>query len=165
MNVAAMLFPKTTVKNDRIALCIFMAGFFAASHSVAQIATMEIGMPYSGPKEKALYIKEATITLLPANKHQLFFFDGAEVGNQPIMWRSMDSTHAILLRKKMEVAKLPKSFSKNAHQLHVIIKPDAESTYEDMKIIVDALEKLKIKFWMFDDITAEELKAIQEIVK
>ncbi len=135
--------------------------FFMITTTLAKAKLMDINMPtYEGPPTE--WIDTSTITLIPVKEHQVVYYNGALKSEQQLKKLPLTGIRDILMCKKKEVANLPASFSKQAHMLHVLIKPNADCKYEDLVRLLDELLISDLKIYAITDITAEEKECIRK---
>lgn len=131
--------------------------FFMLTTTMAQPKAMELNMPNNTPTtEPCVFAEEATITLIPSKDHTLHYYNGLLKSPADMHTTGMNKARDIILKKKGEVAALPATFSANAHQLHVLIKPDNTCKYEDVVALLDEMNINDIKYYAIVDVTAEE---------
>lgn len=136
--------------------------FFMYTTTLAQPKAMEINMPYKN-KDKAVpvtcYVAESTITVIPTHGHKVIYYNGTLKDGKSLAVTGFQATHGlrdVLINKEKEAAALPASFSLQAHQLHVIIKPDSDCTYDDVVQIFDEMNINNVPYYAMTDITPEE---------
>ncbi len=137
--------------------------FFMFTTSLAQQRSMELKMPVPPAMVDVpqAYPDEAVITLLPANNHRVYYYEGALKSPAQMKNCSIGETRQILQRKMREVAALPATYSKQAHEIHVLLKPNADSKYNDLVNLLDEMLILKIEYYCIVDITPEEKLMLQ----
>ena len=135
--------------------------FFMYTTTLAQPKAMEINMPdkTDHAPNKMAYVEESTITVIPTHSHKVICYNGTLKNGQSLFSTGFEATHGlrdILINKAKEAAALPAKFSLQAHQLHVIIKPDSDCTYDDVVQIFDEMNILNVPYYAMTDITPEE---------
>ena len=132
--------------------------FFMFTTTLANPKALQITMPDSvdHPETPTPYIAEATITLIPVSGHKVVYYNGALESKDQLKTESMTGIRSVLLDKKNAVAALPATFSKEAHKLHVLIKPDVSSSYADLVSILDEMTIEDVPYYAIVDITTEE---------
>ncbi|XZF14400.1 ExbD/TolR family protein [Chitinophagaceae bacterium MMS25-I14] len=137
-------------------LGFLLISFFMYTTTMAHPKAMEIDMPFISEKKTA-FTEESTITLIPAKDHKVLYYPGtldeSKVGTTDF---KNDDLRKILLAAQKRAAALPARFSKEAHLLHVIIKPAENSTYDDMVKTVDEMEIPDVHYYAIADLTADE---------
>ena len=68
----------------------------------------------------------------------------------------MDGLQKIILNKKAAAGQLPPGFSAQAHKLHVLIKPNDDSRYDDLVAVLDEMNIADVPYFAIVDITPEE---------
>lgn len=132
--------------------------FFMFTTTLANPKALQITMPDSidSTDRPTPYIAEATVTLIPISGHKVVYHNGALASKEQIKTVPMVGIRHVLLDKKIAVAALPATFSKEAHKLHVLIKPDASSSYADLVSILDEMTIGDVPYYAITDLTADE---------
>jgi len=132
--------------------------FFMFTTTLATPKALQITMPDSvdKPETPTPYIAEGTITLIPVSGHKVAYYNGALESKEQIKTAPMTAIRSVLLNKKNAVAALPPKFSKEAHKLHVLIKPDASSSYADLVSMLDEMTIGDVPYYAITDLTADE---------
>jgi biopolymer transport protein ExbD len=141
--------------------------FFMYTTTMAKPKVMELQMPYV-PHEHVDSSKipaESTLILLPTSGHRVAYYRGAELADESLAACSFAGNNS--LRKLIEeetkrVTSLPATFSKEAHKLHVLIKPDTSSAYEDMVSSLDEMAIAEVPYYTIMHIGVDEQSAIQK---
>jgi len=133
--------------------------FFMFTTTLAQHKVMDIKMPTNEhPEPPMAYTEESTITLIPVAGHRIAYYGGSTI--PPTMKATtFKDVRSVLLQKQKDAAALPASYSAQAHQLHVIIKPEQHSVYSDMVTVLDEMAILSIPYYVIADITPDEAAA------
>lgn len=137
--------------------------FFMFTTTLAQNKALELNMPAPQPVNEPpmAFPEEATMTLIPTAHHGLSYYEGALKDARQIKTTNLRDLRSVLQHKQQLVANLPAKFSANAHQLHVLIKPDDSSQYSDLVAIVDEMLINKIGQYAIVDITEEEARMVR----
>ncbi len=136
--------------------------FFMLTTTMARPNSMEINMPTDEPTdEPTTFISEATVTFIPTKDHTLSYYFGALGDNSKMQYTSMQKAREIIQRKKSQVAALPDNFSKNAHLLHVIIKPSNSCKYEDVVSLLDEMNINDVRYYAIADLNEAETALIK----
>lgn len=135
--------------------------FFMYTTTLAQPKAMEIDMPDSKDyaPDPTKYVAESTVTVIPTHSHKVIYYNGTLKDGQSLAVTGFQAAHGlrdILINKEKEAAALPAKFSLQAHQLHVIIKPDSDCTYDDVVRIFDEMNINNVPYYAMTDITPEE---------
>jgi biopolymer transport protein ExbD len=133
--------------------------FFIYTTTIARPNAMVINMPVEGPPGKIP--EESTITIIPVKGHNLVYYEGNLNGGEHLKHCSVNDIRTVLLNKKNQVKALPASFSKAAHKVYVLIKPNDDSQYGDMVQLLDEMNITDIDNYMLLSVTPEE-KALLE---
>jgi len=137
--------------------------FFMYTTTLANAKRMEINMPDKGKvDDPTVFVAEATITVMPTKNHKVIYYYGALSSVEDLKETTANNILSVLLAKKGEVARLPASFSADAHKLHVIIKPREDCKYEDVVQMLDDMIIADVKTYVLTDITKEEDQWIKE---
>lgn len=141
-------------------LGFLLIAFFMYTTSMAKPKTMQVNMPVPGGH--TAFCEECTVTLIPAQNHKIIFYKGAlQDSTQSIVSSFInDSLRSLLIKEQQSVKALPASFSAEAHNLHVIIKPDDACTYEDIVHLLDEMSILDIKYYAMTDISAADKELV-----
>jgi len=132
--------------------------FFMYTTTLAKNKLMEINRPSGNVAHPTVYPEESTVTLIPVGFHKIIYYPGTLYKTE---WRQIgysgnSSVRNILMAKEKQVAGLPNTLSAQAHQLHVVIKPDSDCSYSDIVALLDEMHILDIQYYALTDITAEE---------
>jgi len=142
-------------------LGFLLISFFMYTTTMAKPKTMQVDMPIpEGPHMP--FCEECSITLIPAKNHRVVYYKGALEHPEKLGVTGFENTglRAELAREQRQVKALPASFSKDAHELHVIIRPNDDCTYEDLVKILDEMSILDIRYYAIADITAAEKELV-----
>ncbi len=145
--------------------------FFIFTTTLAKPMTMEINMPN---KEKIdekdqTKVKESTaMTVLLSKDHRVYYYEGlATDPNVPpdlkvTGFRAKDGIRDAIIAKKAKVAQLQQSGALGPKdQATILIKPDNNSTYEDMVNILDEMSINDVRVYAIIDITPVDQEFIQ----
>lgn len=118
--------------------------FFMYTTTMAKPKVMSLQMPYdNGEKvEGTAYPEESTVTIIPVAAHRIVWYSGNPQHPQSVARCGFDGKASLrerIIAAQKDAASLPANLSKEAHQLHIIIKPDVSSTYEDLVHILDEM--------------------------
>jgi len=136
--------------------------FFMYTTTLARPKAMELYMPY---KDKPVdlpttaYTEESTITVIPTHSHKVIYYNGTLRDGESLAATGFEATRGlrdILINKAKAAAALSASYSLQAHELHVIIKPDSDCTYDDVVRIFDEMNIEEVPYYAMTDITPEE---------
>jgi biopolymer transport protein ExbD len=138
-------------------LGFLLIAFFMYTTTMAKPNAMEVNMPVTSEK-KTPFCEECTVTLMPTRDHKLVYYKGALDHPEKTAVTNFEANglRAALIHAQQQVKALPARFSKDAHELHVIIKPNDDCTYEDVVKVLDEMSILDIKYYAMTDITAAE---------
>jgi len=130
--------------------------FFIYTTSIAEPRMMDINMPYKPATEGTAYVDTATITIIPTKNHLFATYTGAyKEGMQFKTYNSIE-LRTLIMNKQAALRKLPTTFSAQAHQLHVIIKPNDDCEYQDVVALLDEMAINGVPYYAIADITTDE---------
>jgi hypothetical protein len=137
--------------------------FFMFTTTLSKPKTMQINMPTDEKVEEKdrTKIKASTVvTVLLSKEHRIYYYEGiGDDATKPpdvkvTYFRSKDGIRDVIINKKKAVADMVRSGQLGAKdQATIIIKPDANSTYEDMVNILDEMNINDVRIYAIVDIT------------
>ena len=146
--------------------------FFMFTTTLAKPKTMEINMPNTEKIEKKdqTKVKESVaFTVLLSKDHRIYYYEGlASDPTKPpelkvTYFRPKDGIRDAIIDKKKRIEEQrqsdPTLTAKD--QLTVLIKPDANSTYEDLVNILDEMSINDVRIYAIVDITPVDKEFIQ----
>ena len=141
--------------------------FFMYTTTLAQPRVLELQMPYVAPaaSKPTAIPAEAALVLLPAAGHRIVYYNGLQNIDDSLAWCSFEGDNTLRKLLQQELARvkaLPSSFSKEAHKLHVLVKPDTSAAYEDIVNILDEMVIADVPYHMILRITPEEQSALKK---
>jgi len=137
--------------------------FFMFTTTLAKPKTMEINMPN---KEKIdekdqTKVKESTaMTILLSKEHRVYYYEG--IGSDPTKppelkvtyFKAKDGIRDAIIAKQQKVEELKRSGELGAKdQATILIKPDDNSTYDDLVNILDEMSINDVRVYAIVDIT------------
>lgn len=138
--------------------------FFMLTTTLNKPKTMEINMPYKDDLEKIeeeTKIKESTaLTVLLSKKHRIYYYEG--MATDPEMppdvkitgFKPEKGIRDVIIKKMKDVEDLKRSGALNEKdKTTVLIKPDTNSTYEDLVNILDEMAINDVRVYAIVDIT------------
>jgi biopolymer transport protein ExbD len=138
--------------------------FFMFTTTLAKPKTMEINMPYKDkdkPIDKESKVKESTaMTILLSKDHRVYYYEG--IGSDPTHppelkvtgFKSKDGIRDAIIAKKQKVDQLIRQGAlTNTDKATFLIKPDDNSTYDDLVNILDEMSINDVKVYAIVDIT------------
>ena len=147
--------------------------FFMFTTTMAQPKTMEINMPFKDPnltQETETKVKSsAAMTILLSKNHRIYYYEG--IGDDPAnppqlnvtYFKDKDGIRQIIQDKIKRVNDLKATGQLTAtDNATFLIKPAANSTYEDMVGILDEMNINNAKVYAIVDITPQDLEFIQQ---
>jgi biopolymer transport protein ExbD len=138
--------------------------FFIFTTTMSKPKTMEINMPFKDEnmkKDEQSKVKESTaLTLLLSKNHRVYYYEG--IGSDPATPPKVEVTgfknpggiRDIIIDKKNRVDALVRSGAlQPTDKTTILIKPDANSTYEDFVNIIDEMSINGIQVYAVVDIS------------
>lgn len=137
--------------------------FFMFTNTLTEERVMNINMPYkpADPVNVTAFPDTSTMTIIPGNEHRLFYYEG--FFKKELKETTHQGLRDIIINKQKALRGLPASFSADAHNIHVMIKPHSNSQYDDLVKVLDEMLICDIQYYTIIDITVEESEAIGEI--
>lgn len=138
--------------------------FFMFTTTLSKPKTMEINMPYKDEKieeEEQTKIKNSVaLTVLLSQDHRIYYYEGlADDPTKPpdvkvTYFRPKDGIRDVIIDKKKRVDELKQQGALTAKdQMTVLIKPDVNSTYNDLVSILDEMSINDVRIYAIVDIT------------
>lgn len=138
--------------------------FFMYTTTMAKPKTMEINMPYKDPnmkEEDQSKVKESTaMTILLSKNHRVYYYEG--IGSDPNVppnlkvtsFKSPGGIRDAIIAKEQSVEAMKKAGQLGPKdQATILIKPDVNSTYDDLVNILDEMNINAVKTYAIVDIT------------
>lgn len=140
--------------------------FFMYTTTLAKPKVMEIQMPYKDTLQttQTSIPAEATLILIPSSGHRVAYYRGSENPAESLSWcsfRGANNLRLLLDAEQKRVSALPSPFSREAHKLHVLIKPDIGTVYDDMVRAVDEMTIGDVPYYTIMRAEAAELSALK----
>ncbi len=147
--------------------------FFMLTTTLNKPKTMQINMPYKDDNEvieEETKIKESTaLTVLLSKKHRVYYYEGMatdpETAPEVLLtsFKNPDGIRDVIIDKKNKVQGLKRSGQlSEKDKTTILIKPDTNSTYEDMVNILDEMAINDIRVYAIVDITDVDREFIAE---
>ncbi len=147
--------------------------FFMMTTTLNKPKTMEINMPYKDDEEvieDETKIKESTaLTILLSKKHRVYYYEGmaTDPENTPEVhvttFKPEKGIRDIIIDKKKKVDDLKRSGALNEKdKTTILIKPDTNSTYDDLVSMLDEMAINDIRVYAIVDITDVDREFISE---
>lgn len=146
--------------------------FFMFTTTLAKPKTMEINMPNTEKieeKDQTKVKESVAFTVLLSKDHRIYYYEGlASDPTKPpelkvTYFRPKDGIRDAIIDKKKRIEEQrqsdPTLTAKD--QLTVLIKPDANSTYEDLVNILDEMSINDVRIYAIVDITPVDKEFIQ----
>jgi len=141
--------------------------FFMYTTTLAKPKTMQINMPDTDKTvkdEDKSKVKESTaLTILLSKNHRIYYYEG--IGSDPTKppelkvtyFKSKEGIRDAIIEKNKKVAGLIASGALTAKdQTTVLIKPDDNSTYEDVVNILDEMSINAVQVYAIVDISQQD---------
>ena len=134
--------------------------FFIYTTTMAKPKSLVLDKPYDPPPPGVVtkFIDTSTITIIPIGKNKLKYYGGV-FSKEKMTVTDYKGIREAIITKQKQLERLPNTFSKEAHYLHVIIKPANTSTYEDMVKMLDEMLINDVAYHAMAAITPEEEEA------
>ncbi len=146
--------------------------FFMFTTTLSKPKTMQINMPYKDEnikEDEQTKVKESTaMTILLSKDHRVYYYEG--IGSDPTnppqlnvtYFRQKDGIRDAIIEKKKKVEDLKRSGALGEKdQATILIKPDDNSTYEDMVNILDEMSINDVRVYAILDISPVDKEFIQ----
>jgi len=134
--------------------------FFIYTTQLTENKMLDLKLPDDTPtKEITAFPDTSTLTLIPTSKHRVAYYNGA-FQQKELSIIGFHELRTIIQQKQSTLKLLPKNFSKEAHSIHVLIKPDKNSTYDDVIRTLDEMTINDISYFAMVDISSEETKIL-----
>ncbi len=138
--------------------------FFMFTTTLSKPKTMEINMPYKDEnikEDEETKLKESTaLTVLLSKKHRIYYYEG--MATNPEMppdvrvttFKQEKGIRDVIIEKNKKVADLRrKGLLTDKDKTAILIKPDTNSTYEDLVSMLDEMAINDVKVYAIVDIT------------
>lgn len=134
--------------------------FFIYTTTIAKPKVMDINMPYKPAPDEAItaFIDTSTITIIPIENGRLLYYEGEF--QEIFSFATFPEIRTIIINKTKQLEKLPNSFSKEAHQLHVIIKPNDNCNYESFVRLMDEMLINNVPYYAIANLSEQEREKI-----
>lgn len=146
--------------------------FFMYTTTMSKPKTMEINMPYKDEniqeKDESKVKESVAMTVLLSKDHRIYYYEG--LANDPTKPPDVKITYfrpkegirdAIIDKKKRVEALRQQGALSGKDQLTVLIKPDENSTYDDLVNILDEMSINDVRVYAIVDITPVDKEFIQ----
>lgn len=147
--------------------------FFMMTTTLNKPKTMEINMPYKDenePVEDETKIKESTaLTVLLSKKHRVYYYEGMATDPETppdvkvTTFKADKGIRDIIIDKKQKVEDLKRRGALlEKDKTTILIKPDTNSTYDDLVSMLDEMAINDIRVYAIVDITDVDRDFIKE---
>ena len=138
--------------------------FFIFTTTMAKPKAMVLNMPSIEPTDSPSKVaEESVITIIPVSGHRTVYFEGMLKDPSQLNVCNNSAVRAVLLAKKTRVANLPASYSRAAHLMYVLIKPNNDCSYADVVQMLDEMNIVDISRYSLGDVAPEEKDMIAKI--
>jgi biopolymer transport protein ExbD len=137
--------------------------FFMYTTTMSKPKTMEINMPNTekiDPKDQTKIKASTALTILLSKNHRVYYYEG--LGDDPntppdlkvTTFKAKGGIRDAIIDKEQKVAQLQQSGALGPKDLTtVLIKPDTNSTYDDLVNILDEMSINDVRIYAIVDIT------------
>lgn len=147
--------------------------FFMMTTTLNKPKTMEINMPYKDDEEvieDETKIKESTaLTILLSKKHRIYYYEGMATDPETppdvrvTGFKPEKGIRDIIIDKKKKVEDLKRSGAlSEKDKTTILIKPDTNSTYDDLVGMLDEMAINDVRVYAIVDITDVDREFIAE---
>lgn len=147
--------------------------FFMMTTTMNKPKTMEINMPYKDDQEKIeddTKIKESVaLTVLLSKKHRIYYYEGMGTDPESVpdvkvtTFKADKGIRDVIIDKQKKVADMKRAGAlSQKDKTTVLIKPDTNSTYEDLVNMLDEMSINDVRVYAIVDITEVDREFIAE---
>ncbi len=136
-------------------LAFILITFFIYATTLTEEKALVLNTPAPGHNMTS-YIDTSTITIMPTADDQYAYYHGTLDNPDEVTIVNAKQLRTIILKKQHDIKKLPDKYSAQARKLHVIIKPDKNSKYENLVSVLDEMLINKVPYYTIVDITLQE---------
>lgn len=138
--------------------------FFMFTTTMSKPKTMEINMPFKDenlkPEDESKIKASTALTILLSKDHRIYYYEGLgdDPNNPPNVqvtyFKPTDGIRDVIINKGKKIKELKQQGALSASdKLTVLIKPDDNSTYEDLVNILDEMSINDVRIYAVVDIT------------
>lgn len=146
--------------------------FFMYTTTMSKPKTMEINMPFKDenlkPEDESKIKASTALTILLSKDHRVYYYEGlADDPNNPpnvqvTYFKPKDGIRDVIIDKEKKVEELKQQGAlSSTDKMTVLIKPDDNSTYEDLVNILDEMSINDVRIYAIVDITPVDKEFIQ----
>lgn len=136
-------------------LAFILITFFIYATTLTEDKSLVLDTPAPGHNMTS-YIDTSTITIMPTAADKYAYYHGTLDNPDKVMLADAKQLRTIILNKQYDLKGLPSNYSAEARRLHVIIKPDKNSKYENLVSVLDEMLINKVPYYTIVDITEQE---------
>jgi biopolymer transport protein ExbD len=146
--------------------------FFMYTTTMSKPKTMEINMPFKDenlkPQDETKIKASTALTILLSKDHRIYYYEG--LGDDPntppnvqvTYFKPTDGIRDVIINKIKKVDELKQQGALTpTDKMTVLIKPDDNSTYEDLVNILDEMSINDVRVYAIVDITPVDKEFIQ----
>lgn len=136
-------------------LAFILITFFIYATTLREEKALVLDTPAPGHHSTS-YIDTSTITIMPTASDKYAYYHGTLDNPDKVILADNKQLRKVILNKQHELKGLPANYSAQARKLHVIIKPDKNSKYENLVNVLDEMLINKVPYYTIVDITQQE---------
>lgn len=136
-------------------LAFILITFFIYATTLTEEKALVLDTPAPGHSSTS-YIDTSTITIMPTADDKYAYYHGTLDNPNEVGIVNAKQLRKVIFKKQHELKGLPASYSAQARKLHVIIKPDKHSKYENLVSVLDEMLINKVPYYTIVDITPQE---------
>jgi len=130
--------------------------FFIFTTTLSQSHLMDINMPdNTATATPTAFPDTSTVTVILTKNNNAIYYTGAMKASN-MQLTPLNRLSELLTEKQQALQTLPASFSKEAHKIHVIIKPGDNSVYANLVTILDQMAINDITYYAIADLSDVE---------
>jgi len=136
--------------------------FFMYTTTLARPMVMELQMPFNTHKAVSAIPEESTLVLIPAAGHRFAWYRGNHKAGEALQWTSAKGLRELLISEQKRVKGLPSKYSAEARKLHLLVHPEAGSSYDDLVRVLDEVQISDVRYYFIGTISDEEAALINK---
>lgn len=136
-------------------LAFILITFFIYATTLTEDKSLVLDTPAPGHNMTS-YIDTSTITIMPTAGDKYAYYHGTLDNPDKVILADNKQLRKVIFNKQHDLKGLPAQYSAQARKLHVIIKPDKNSKYENLVNVLDEMLINKVPYYTIVDITKQE---------
>lgn len=167
LNVSATQKSKRRLGTPRVDLTpmvdlgFLLITFFMYTTTMAEPKVVDINMPFNSELRSEIP-EESTLTIIPTGNHKCYYYTGfLPAAKSDVKISNTVAIRQVIRNTQQDISKQPATFSKEAHRLHVLIKPDNQSKYNDLVAILDEMLINDVPYYVIMDVSKEEQRLLE----